>query len=616
MTALTPMVPMVPMEASKSSLSANASEWVQTELCPENESRALPLVTMPKSNKRRLKPTKAPRDDPDPLVMPRAQEKTTFLAPDRCVIFDRDGYKLFALENASDDDHGATDTNVTHNDAADNTVDDDTQNAVNTVDDTVQDTPHDTVQDMVQDTESKEDENGLNGSETQPNESPSTHTLNGDAAEFVPSTEFTESKVEDTAQTMESMESSLEEFVRTLLDDALVNGAMALEMEETVTTLICGERMADNDYFCAVFQAVLRGNTLRKVMIHEKGPEVTTALFCACNEAQKVALIQTLSPGDSILYVACHQFGSESLMAMVPTLSTTEQISYFIEALIRNMKTLGTDYYGVRLLNAYFEKGAVEGMMDMVFSIVEHIEVMARNEYGWYCYYHLLRSAAPASITDQIKKALYGKYADFCKGEYSAKVAEQCLRHSLADDEAERDIKGWAIVIMRDILGDSEALVGNKFGKNVFHLALLSKVKGEIGGLSDDLKALKERANDIYQRHVQRLRTEKAEKAKNTLNTVGAVSTATSAMATASEDVVIGNGLIGDVERTSDGTIDSKEEHKEDENKRDEDELDVDDLDAELDVIVQSAVTNHDLDAGHVLEFVGFNGFVDEEETA
>ena len=507
--------------------------------------------------------------------MPRAQENTTFLAPDRCVIFDRVGYKQFALENVSDDDHAV------NTDPAD------------TVSNAVNDMLNDTVNDTVNDTESKEDGQGTDT--VMSNDSPSTHTLNGDAAEFVPSTEFSESKV-PMEQTVESMESSLEEFVRTLLDDALSNGSMALEMEETVTTLICSERMADNEYFCAVLQAVMRGNTLRKVMIHEKGPEVTTALFCACNEAQKVALIQTLSPGDSILYVACHQYGSESLMAMVPTLSTTEQISYFIEALIRNMKTLGTDYYGVRLLNAYFEKGAVEGMMDMVFSIVdpEHIEVMARNEYGWYCYYHLLRSAAPASITDQIKKALYGKYADFCKGEYSAKVAEQCLRHSLADDEAGRDTKGWAIVIMRDILGDSEALVSNKFGKNVFHLALLSKVKGEIGGLSDDLKALKERANDIYQRHVQRLRTEKAKNTGTAKGTTGAAE---------SED--------GDDERTSDGAIDSNKDHDEE-----DEEEDGDDLDAALDVIVQSAVTNPDLDGGHVLEFVGFNGFVDEEETA
>lgn len=525
-------------ETSKSALSATASEWLQNE--DENPLPGVASVQRERahgSKLRRLRPQKAPRVDPEPLVMPRAQEETTLLAPNRCIIFDRDGYKLFALGN------GASLDALT--------------------------------------AESKDHSN----------DSPSTHTLNGDAAEFVPSSmEPVADPPSAIPSAMPSAASSLHEMVRTLLDSALSGGAMAAEMEETVSSLMAADRMADGDYFCALFDAVTGPHRLRRVMTDAVGPAATAALFGACSEVQKVGLLQTLSPGDSICYVACHEHGYRSLLAMVPTLSTTEQISYLIEALIRNMKTLGTDYYGVRLLNAYFEQGAVEGMMDMVIAIVDHVDLMARSEYGWFCYYKLLRSQAPPSVTDPIKKALYGKYAAFCRHPHAVKVAEQCLRHSLADDEAERDPKGWAIVILRDILRESELLVADEFGKHVFHLALLSKVKGEIGGLSDDLKELKDRANDIYQRHVQRKRSEKITKiAHSEGNGHGEEAQSTE------RDGGAGSGTAGDTARSALC------------GKADGDEFE----DAELDVIVHSAVTE-----GDVLEFVGFDGFVEESAEA
>merc|ERR1719419_1061818 len=123
-----------------------------------------------------------------------------------------------------------------------------------------------------------------------------------------------------------------------------------------------------------------------------------------------------------------------------------------IEALVRSLKALSTDYFGVRLLTRYFEEGAVEGMMDAVLGLVDHIEVAARNEFGWYCFYHLLRSAAPPLITDEIKKAMFGKFGAMAKEEHSAKVVEQCLRHSLGADDADQDPQGWATIIMVEVL--------------------------------------------------------------------------------------------------------------------------------------------------------------------
>merc|ERR1712013_650864 len=124
---------------------------------------------------------------------------------------------------------------------------------------------------------------------------------------------------------------------------------------------------------------------------------------------------------------------------------------------------LGTDYFGVRLLTRYFEEGAVEGMMAVIASVVEcsRMAVLIEDKFGWFVYYHLLRCGAPTAITHRIKLGVSGRWAELCCAQYSAKVVEECLRHSLKEDAAGSDCMGWAAPILCAILEAAEKLVAD-----------------------------------------------------------------------------------------------------------------------------------------------------------
>ena len=184
-------------------------------------------------------------------------------------------------------------------------------------------------------------------------------------------------------------------------------------------------------------------------------------------------------------------------------------VKYFVYALIGNIETLATKEFGVRLINAYFDKCLLKKgsdstaqtyMNDLCFAILKHAHTLIPHRFGWFIFYHLLRCHAPVLITDAIKENLKGKYHKYCKSEFASKIVEQCIEHSRKLSEINKnESQDWATVIVGEILFKCEDLVSDKYGKHVFHLALLTKV-------SPSLTALKDSANRVYVKHVKSVR--------------------------------------------------------------------------------------------------------------
>jgi len=311
----------------------------------------------------------------------------------------------------------------------------------------------------------------------------------------------------------EKMQTPLQELIACLLSDALDNGDVASKAGETLSSLFEAERLRDADYLAAVHSA-LSSNVLRRVMSHAQGPTSTKALMTASSDAQKTSVLRTLRDRDTFLAVALSSSGHgyKSIIALLGALTTKKHIALCVESLVANLGALGTDYHGVRLLTRYFEEGAVEGMMSVITAVVDasRMAQLIENKFGWFVYYHLLRCGAPAAITHRIKLGVKGRWAELCCSQYASKVAEECLRHSL--NSKEKEDAEWAAMIMRAILEAAETLVADRFGKHVFHEALISQVQAVQGESKAELARVKEQANEVYLRHVEQLRKEKMAK--------------------------------------------------------------------------------------------------------